>query len=110
MSAPIVYLVRHGETAWSLSGQHTGVSEILLTEHGVAQSKALGAHLSSVHFDRIFSSPRKRAQQTCTAIGWTSATIVIDPDLAEWTYGRYEGLTSNEIHGERPTWNIFADG
>jgi broad specificity phosphatase PhoE len=107
--APRLYLVRHGETAWSLSGQHTGRTDLPLTERGEHESRELGGRLRLLMFERIFSSPLLRARQTCQQIGWAAA-VEIEPDLAEWDYGDYEGRRSIEIHKERPGWNLFRDG
>lgn len=104
-----VWLVRHGETEWSLSGQHTGRTDITLTAHGEEQARGLGLRLRETTFANVLSSPLKRARQTCTLAG-VDATPEIDPDLAEWDYGGYEGLTSAEIHASRPDWNIFRNG
>lgn len=104
-----VHLVRHGETAWSLTGQHTGRTDLPLTEHGRAEGAALGARLRGTTFAAVFSSPRLRARQTCEAIGLGDA-MTIDPDLAEWDYGEYEGLRLAEIRARRPDWDLFRDG
>ena len=101
-------LVRHGETEWSLSGRHTGRTEIALTAQGEDGARALEPHLRGVAFARVLASPRVRAQRTCALAGLGPAEI--EPDLAEWDYGDYEGLRSAEIHKDRPGWNIFRDG
>ena len=100
---------RHGETAWSLSGQHTGASEIPLTPHGEEQARALRPRVEATGFWRVLSSPRLRARETCRLAG-ASADPEIEPDAAEWNYGDYEGLRTVEIRAERPGWNIFRDG
>ena len=103
-------LIRHGGTAWSVSGQHTGRSDIALTEQGRQESRELGARLRGVTFARVLSSPLLRARQTCDTIGWDAALVDIEPDLAEWDYGDYEGRRSVDIRQERPDWNLFRDG
>jgi len=104
-----VYYVRHGATAWSDSGRHTGRSEIPLTDEGERRARGLAARLSPVRFVRVYSSPRARARRTCELAG-LGAAAEVDPDLAEWDYGQYEGLHSAEILGARPGWNLFRDG
>jgi broad specificity phosphatase PhoE len=101
-------LVRHGETEWSLSGRHTGRTEVPLTARGEEGARALAPLLKDVAFSRVLTSPRLRAQRTCSLAGPQGAEI--EPDLAEWDYGDYEGLRSSEILALRPGWNIFADG
>jgi broad specificity phosphatase PhoE len=105
-----IYLIRHGETAWSRSGQHTSRTDLPLTPRGQAQARRLGGPLRSVEFSAAFTSPLVRAADTARLAGWSAADLQVDPDLAEWQYGRFEGRTSAEIHGERPDWNIFRDG
>jgi broad specificity phosphatase PhoE len=102
-------LVRHGETEWSLSGRHTGRTDIALTARGEDRARALEPHLRSVAFARVLTSPRVRAQRTCALAGLAPGAEIV-PDLAEWDYGEYEGLRSAEIEKERPGWNIFYDG
>ena len=106
---PEIYLLRHGETQWSLSGQHTGVSDIPLTEHGRQQAQLLRKALLTRNFQLVLTSPMQRARQTCELAG-LGAQAEIDPDLMEWNYGDYEGLTSEQIHVHRPGWTIFKDG
>jgi len=106
---PLVYLVRHGETAWSASGQHTGRTDIPLTEEGERKARALGDRLKGVMFDRVFTSPLQRAARTCSLAGF-GATAKVDPDLLEWDYGDYEGRKSSEILADRPGWLLFRDG
>ena len=106
---PHLYLIRHGETAWSLSGQHTGRTDIALTEPGEQDARELGEWLRAVSFSRVFTSPRQRARQTCTIAGILPQAI-IESDLAEWEYGDYEGLLSSDIRATRPGWTIFEDG
>ena len=104
-----VFLVRHGETAWSESGRHTGVTEIPLTEKGEREALSLAGRLKAAAFTRVLVSPRQRARRTCELAGWGPAAEV-DPDLAEWDYGAYEGMRSADILGLRPGWSIFRDG
>lgn len=104
-----IHLIRHGETEWSLSGQHTGSTDIALTPHGEAQARGLAQRLNGVKFTHIFTSPRRRAQQTYALSGLTLASEV-EPDLAEWDYGDYEGQRSVDIRAARPGWNLFRDG
>ncbi|WP_419728864.1 histidine phosphatase family protein [Lichenicola sp.] len=104
-----IYLVRHGETIWSASGQHTGRTDIALTDHGEDQARALRPMLSAVSFDQVFVSPATRARQTCSLAGLADAAQV-EPDLAEWDYGRYEGMRSIDIRAERPGWAVYRDG
>ncbi len=106
---PRLYFIRHGETAWSLSRQHTGRTDLPLTQTGEAQANALTPWLSAVNFDYVFSSPLQRARRTCALAGLGLAMVVED-DLAEWDYGDYEGKLSSEIRERRPGWNCFVDG
>ena len=106
---PLIYLARHGETTWSLSGQHTGRTDLPLTERGEANARALGARLSGLSFAKVFTSPLQRAARTCELSGF-GAKAEADPDLAEWDYGQYEGRRTAEILGERPDWQLFRDG
>jgi broad specificity phosphatase PhoE len=106
---PAVTLARHGETAWSLSGQHTGMTDLPLTERGERNARHLGERLRGVTFARVFTSPLQRARRTCELAGF-GATATVEPDLVEWNYGRYEGMTSREIRAERPDWQLFRDG
>jgi broad specificity phosphatase PhoE len=106
---PVIYLARHGETDWSLTGQHTGLSDIPLTPRGERNAARLGRRLETQTFAEVFTSPLKRALHTCQLAGY--ATVAqIDPDLVEWNYGKYEGLRSQEIHATNPTWDLFTDG
>jgi broad specificity phosphatase PhoE len=106
---PIVFLARHGETAWSLSGQHTGLTDLPLTERGQRTARKLGERLKGITFEKVFTSPLKRARQTCELAGF-GAVAEIDPDLVEWDYGEYEGRRGAEIRAQRPGWNLFRDG
>ncbi|MDR3473085.1 MAG: histidine phosphatase family protein [Devosia sp.] len=101
--------IRHGETAWSLSGQHTGRTEIPLTAHGEDQARQLGPWLEAFQFAHVLTSPRKRARQTCALAG-LGAAAEVDADLAEWDYGDDEGRLSVDIRKQRPGWNVFRDG
>ena len=104
-----LYLVRHGETEWSKSGKHTSVTDLPLTEHGIEQAQKLRGHLNPSDFGLVLSSPRLRARSTAEIAGFTGEHAPqIDPDLAEWAYGEYEGLTSNEIHETVPGWTIWS--
>jgi broad specificity phosphatase PhoE len=104
-----LFLVRHGETEWSRSGQHTGRSDIPLTARGEDEASNLAASLKTIPFAHVLTSPQQRARRTCELAGLGSAAIV-EPDLAEWDYGDYEGRRSVDIRKERPGWNIFRDG
>ena len=106
---PMVYLARHGETAWSLTGQHTGLTDVPLTERGERNARRLGERLAGLVFAKVFTSPLQRAARTCELAGFGAATEV-DRDLVEWNYGKYEGLRTVEIHAQRPDWQLFRDG
>ena len=106
---PRIYLIRHGETAWSRSGQHTGRTDLPLTPAGEAEARTLPGRLAGIQFDQVYSSPRQRAQRTCELAGLASR-MMIEPDLAEWDYGAYEGLRAEEIRVRQPDWNIYRDG
>jgi broad specificity phosphatase PhoE len=108
-SEQTVYAVRHGETEWSLSGQHTGVTDIPLTENGRAVARRLQPILAKASFSLVLTSPLSRARETCELAGLGSGAAV-EPDLMEWNYGEYEGLTPKQIHAMRPGWMIFRDG
>ncbi len=103
------YIGRHGETAWTLSGQHTGRTDLPLTENGERQARALGGRLGPARFAAVLTSPAQRAVRTCELAGHGAAAS-IDPDLAEWDYGAYEGRRTAEILRERPDWQLFRDG
>ena len=106
---PIVYLARHGETEWSLSGRHTGRTDLPLTERGERDARELAARLAGLTFAKVLTSPLQRAARTCALAGFGAAAEV-DHDLVEWDYGEYEGLTSAEIRARRPGWSLFRDG
>ena len=100
--------MRHGETAWSRTGQHTGKTDLPLTEHGETEARALARLLRGVGFDQVFTSPRQRARRTAELAGQAGA--VVEPDLAEWDYGDYDGQRLDEIRAVRPAWDIYTDG
>jgi len=104
-----VFAVRHGETEWSLSGQHTGATDIPLTERGRDLARRLGRVMSGQSFELVLTSPLARARQTCDLCG-LGGSARIDGDLVEWNYGQYEGLTPAQIEAARPGWLIFRDG
>jgi probable phosphoglycerate mutase len=106
---PVVYLARHGETPWSLTGQHTGLTDLPLTERGERNAKALASRLNGLKFSMVLTSPLQRAARTCALAGFASAAE-IDRGLLEWDYGQYEGRRTAEIHVERPDWELFRDG
>ena len=109
MALPVVYAVRHGETEWSLSGQHTGVTDIPLTAHGEADAGKLADRLRGLKFAAVFTSPLQRARKTCELAGFGAQAEVLS-DAIEWNYGKYEGVKTHEIHKEQPDWNLFRDG
>ncbi len=106
---PTIYLARHGETAWSISGQHTGLTDLPLTARGEQNAGRLGKRLAGHTFSKVFTSPLQRARRTCQLAGFADAAQV-DPNLVEWNYGDYEGRRTAEIHAERPDWQLFRDG
>ena len=106
---PVVYLARHGETAWSVSGQHTGLTDLPLTQRGERNARQLGKRLKGLAFAKVFTSPLQRAARTCELAGFR-AVAEVDRDLLEWDYGRYEGRRTDEIRAERPGWQLFRDG
>jgi len=106
---PAVYLARHGETAWTVSKQHTGVTDLPLTERGERNARRLGQRLLGMTFARVFTSPLKRARRTCELAGF-GREAAVDPDLVEWNYGDYEGKTTTEVRRDRPDWQLFRDG
>ena len=103
---PTVYLARHGETAWSISGQHTGLTDIPLTERGERNARRLGERLRGLTFAKVLTSPLQRAARTSELAGFAKCAEV-EPDLLEWNYGEYEGRRSVEIHAARPEWRLF---
>ena len=107
--APILYIARHAETAWSLSGQHTGLTDLPLLEQGERAARKLGERLRGLNVTAVFTSPLQRAHRTCELAGLGDAAKV-DADLVEWDYGAVEGLTSAEILAKRPGWQLFRDG
>jgi len=104
-----IYLLRHGQTEWTISGRHTGITEVPLTPHGEEEARAMGQRLRGVIFQRVLTSPRLRARRTCELAGWGAAAEVVE-DLHEWNYGAYEGLLPSEILARQPGWNVFDDG
>jgi broad specificity phosphatase PhoE len=105
----VIYLARHGETAWSVTGQHTGVTDLPLTERGERNAVRLGERLAGSVFAKVMTSPLQRAARTCELAGF-GAVAEVDRDLVEWNYGDYEGLRTAEIHAKRPDWQLFRDG
>ena len=105
----MVYLARHGETAWSLTGQHTGLTDLPLTQRGERNALRLGRRLASLRFTQVFTSPLQRARRTCELAGFGTVAQV-DDNLVEWNYGEYEGLRTEEIRAKRPGWQLFCDG
>ena len=108
-SPPRLVVVRHGATEWSSSGRHTGRTDIPLTTEGEAQARALAPRLAGLDVARVLTSPLARARMTCALAGF-GGRAEPDPDLAEWDYGRYDGLTRAEIRAQRPDWDLWADG
>jgi probable phosphoglycerate mutase len=106
---PVIYVARHGDTAWSVTGQHTGLTDLPLTSQGEEHARGLRDRLKDIAFAKVFSSPLQRARATCTLAGFSSVAE-IENHLVEWDYGKYEGLRSAEIHAERPDWDLFRDG
>jgi broad specificity phosphatase PhoE len=104
-----LYFVRHGQTEWSLSGQHTGRTDIPLTARGEDEARELGVRLRTIQFALVLTSPRQRARRTCE-LAELGLTAEPEPDLSEWDYGDYEGLRSVDIRENRPGWNVFRDG
>ncbi len=109
MPLPVVYAVRHGETEWSLSGQHTGVTDIALTEHGERDAARLGERLRGLTVAAVFTSPLQRARRTCELAGF-GGQVEILADAIEWNYGDYEGVRTPDIQRDRPGWDLFRDG
>jgi broad specificity phosphatase PhoE len=106
---PEVHIARHGNTAWTLSGQHTGLTDLPLTPNGERNAQRLGERLKGMTFAKVFTSPLQRASRTCELAGF-GGIAETDPDLVEWDYGQYEGLTSAQILQRRPDWELFRDG
>jgi broad specificity phosphatase PhoE len=106
---PEVYIARHGNTAWTVTGQHTGLTDLPLTPNGEENARRLGERLKGMKFAKVLTSPLQRAARTCELAGF-GAVAEIDPDLVEWDYGEYEGLRSDEILRQRPDWQLFRDG
>lgn len=106
---PLICLARHGETEWTLSGRHTGRTDIPLTGRGERNARQLGERLAGMSFAKVYTSPLQRAARTCALAGF-GAVAEIDGDLREWDYGDYEGLTTKEIRARRPDWQLFRDG
>jgi len=104
-----IWLVRHGETAWSLSGAHTGLTDIPLTPNGQLQALAIAQRLQGRSFSLVLSSPLQRARETCRLAGYSDCAE-IEPDLLEWDYGAFEGLSTPEIRQSHPNWNLWNDG
>ena len=109
MTFPIVYLARHGETAWTVTGQHTGLTDLPLTERGACNAQTLGERLNGMTFAKVLTSPLRRAMRTCELAGF-GPVAEIDRDLVEWDYGEYEGRGTADILAERPDWQLFHDG
>ena len=106
---PVAWLVRHGETEWSLTGRHTGLSDLPLTALGEESARDLAVRLRGISPARVYTSPLKRAARTCALAGFGDVAVT-DPDLVEWDYGEYEGLTSREIRARQPGWALFRNG
>ena len=109
MPSQRVFLVRHGETEWSKTGQHTGRTDLPLTESGERNAQRLRDRLSGLRFAKVFTSPLRRARRTCELAGFGSVAELV-PDLVEWDYGEYEGRRTVEIRAARPDWQLFRDG
>jgi broad specificity phosphatase PhoE len=106
---PSIYLARHGETAWTVTGQHTGRTDLPLTQRGECNARLLGKRLGGLTFAKVFASPLQRAMRTCELAGF-APVAQIDRDLVEWDYGQYEGCLTADILRERPEWELFRDG
>ncbi|HME09252.1 MAG TPA: histidine phosphatase family protein [Bryobacteraceae bacterium] len=106
---PILYVARHGDTEWSLSGQHTGLIDLPLTASGERHARQLGERLKGLRVAKVFTSPLQRAARTCELAGF-GPVAETDPNLVEWNYGQYEGLRLAEILAKRPDWQLFRDG
>jgi broad specificity phosphatase PhoE len=106
---PVIYLARHGETKWSLTGQHTGLTDLPLTKRGEQNGRALKKRLAGLKFALVLTSPLQRARRTCELAGF-GGVAEVDHNLVEWDYGQYEGLTTAQIRAGRPEWHLFHDG
>ena len=106
---PMIYLARHGETAWTVSGQHTGLTDLPLTERGERNARSLADRLKGLTFAKVYTSPLQRVRRTCELAGF-GAVAEVDADLIEWNYGDFEGLTTADIRKEHPDWQLFRDG
>ncbi|HEV3121456.1 MAG TPA: histidine phosphatase family protein [Isosphaeraceae bacterium] len=106
---PQIYLARHGETAWTITGQHTGRTDLPLTERGEQNARSLAQRLAGLTFTKVLVSPLQRARRTCELAGFGDRAV-IEPDLLEWDYGQYEGLRTAEIRKQRSDWNLFRHG
>jgi broad specificity phosphatase PhoE len=106
---PVVYLARHGETAWTITRQHTGTTDLPLTPKGERDAIRLGSRLEELSFAKVLTSPLQRTRRTCALAGF-EAVAEIDRDLVEWNYGEYEGRLTADIRAERPEWQLFRDG
>ncbi len=106
---PAIYLARHGGTEWSQTGQHTGLTNLPLTQRGEQEARDLGKRLAGMAFEKVFTSPLQRAARTCEIAGF-KALAEADADLVEWNYGKYEGRRTVEIRAEAPDWQLFRDG
>src|SRR5882724_7435231 len=104
-----IFLIRHGETAWSLAGRHTSHTDLPLTERGERRAADLGVRLAGITFNHVLMSPLERARRTCELAG-LGPQARVEPELIEWNYGDYEGRTTPEIRAERPGWNVFQYG
>jgi probable phosphoglycerate mutase len=106
---PVLYLARHGQTAWTITGQHTGLTDLPLTVEGETMARRLGDRLKGIEFAKVFTSPLRRASRTCALAGF-GGVAEVDRDLVEWDYGDYEGRRTADILAERPGWVLFRDG
>jgi broad specificity phosphatase PhoE len=104
-----LWLARHGETEWSRTGQHTGTTDLPLTENGRDEARRLGENLRGEAFDLVLTSPLVRARDTCRLAGFGERAVVT-PDLVEWNYGEYEGITTEAIRERVPDWTVFTHG
>jgi len=109
MPHPTIYLARHGETEWSITGQHTGMTDLPLTPRGEVNARALAPRLAGIDFAKVFTSPLQRASRTSVLAGFRNVAETM-PELVEWNYGDYEGITTHDIQRTRPGWQIFRDG